>query len=327
MEGLNCFLNNKENSKSHAAKEFWVFIMPATICILIIIGLISFVAFDANGFINSKRDSTNKILKSQKDTTNKHNREYLEKVNQYKEQHKVNRDEGLLAYQLMVDMQTAYEHRLDNVQADLRQAHNDFIDNLTIHVSFWICLLALLGGVVPLFFNLGLRKQMFSVLHDSEKKMEILLEYASLRSEEEKFYIVAQNIQSLSLMGRIFFNSDIHRLVKEQYDLIIKSNNKIISSCEKLMNLENECKSKSKNVSGKKFITKPDFQLYCTSLFLLVQNLQVVYSTHDELIILDSIKETIGEFRKENIKLEDQCRLSQDISGLFSLLRKKSNDN
>lgn len=305
--------------KKYLKKELRAFLMPAIFSSLLLLLFAFFMGCRTKQFVESERKSLTDSLRVQRDSTACLTKKYLMQI----QQSKMQRNDTSAVYQVIVDMQTSYEQRLNNVLADLRQAHNDAVDTLAIHFTFWICFLALLGGVVPLVFNLGLRKQVFTILQSKETKMDILLDCAILRSEEEKFYIVVQNVRALSLLGRIFFNSDIQERVREQYNLMIKSNNKIVSTYEILMTLKKKYEDDYKCVFDKENDIEPNFQLYSTSLLLVVQNLKIVYSSRDELMILDAIRGVIEEINKTP-KIEDKCKLAQKISGLFSLLCDKN---
>lgn len=215
-----------------------------------------------------------------------------------------------ISHQLLVDMQTNYEYRLNNVLADLRQAHNDTITLLSIHFSFWICVIALAGGIVPLVSNTLVKKRIDQYIEKKEDEMERLLNYAKLRSEEERFYITIQNMRTLANLGHAYFLQDIREQVNEMFEKLIDYNTTITTICEsKLPIKEGVMKEKG-----------PDILIYKTSLVLLVQQLRMIYSSREHFRALDMTKNVADEMKKD-MPIEEWCKLVKRINGYLNALK------
>lgn len=283
---------------SQCVKEWHIKHPVITSILIMAIVLITF-SVSVVSCLSSQANEVAKAVTEQKDSTKQQDDRYR------KEALACKKANDSISYQLLVDMQTNYEGRLNNVLADLRQAHNDTITSLSIHFSFWVCVIALAGGIVPLVSNTLAKRRIDQYIKKKEDEMERILNYAKLKSEEEHFYITIQNIRTLANLGHAYYQQDIREQVNDLFEKLTDYNTTITTICESKLPMEEK---------------GPDILIYRTSLVLLVQQLRMIYSSRAHFRALDTIKNLTEEMQKD-MPIEEWCKIAKKINNYLNALK------
>lgn len=218
--------------------------------------------------------------------------------------------------ELIVNMQTEYNHRLDNVLADIRQEYNNQLNNLNIWVAVWLGVLAIISVVLPIVISYIVKSDYEKKVDDCNRKIEEVCESFEKRDNSLQISAIIGCIKNINELGTKFFIPERKVFLYDLLFLLHEKNGKLIMSIKSMQPLPK---------------IDRDLMIYLFHFQAFAKVVKPLYTYPSSLIMVEEIENIIQKlindiaYITEEETMENMERLQTALKDLLLVTRRGIN--
>ena len=182
--------------------------------------------------------------------------------------------------QILVEVNADFNHRLDNILADLRQESNNQINWLNVWITVWLSSLSIVGVVLPVVISYAINSKARNEIGETVKQMECRMDKWNAISQITTVINCARTLKEL---GRQHFTPEQKRYWLELLPLLIDKNEIYIGTFEE----------------NNKICTEKEIMVYFLQIQVLMKALEPYYIFPRSHMIFSKIKADLKKCLKK----------------------------